>query len=155
MYRRQVVESVNAALKGAFAISPEGSSGCSAGRRSPCCLGFTIAAYNLDRVRSFRAKKAEEEAKPRRRAKRRQGTWAHCISTDADRRADERRGTTGLVVRARPARSGRVGRDFGASGRTRTIGPNEKPPARRPAVCRFRGVADESRTHRHLQQRVS
>jgi hypothetical protein len=47
-------------------------------------LGFTLAAYNLDRVRSFRAKKAEEEAQPRRRAKRRQGTWGDCISREAD-----------------------------------------------------------------------
>ena len=38
-------------------------------------LGFTLAAYNLDRIRSFRAKQAQDEGTPRRRAKRRQGTW--------------------------------------------------------------------------------
>ncbi len=38
-------------------------------------LGFTVAAYNLDRIRSFRAKQAEDEPKPVPRAKRRQGTW--------------------------------------------------------------------------------
>jgi hypothetical protein len=54
------------------------SSGCSRGPRSRCSLGFTVAAYNLDRVRSFRAKQSEEEGKPRRRAKRRQGTWRDC-----------------------------------------------------------------------------
>ena len=37
MYRRQVVESVNAALKGSFADLSRGSSACSGGRRSPCC----------------------------------------------------------------------------------------------------------------------
>ena len=43
-------------------------------------LGFTVAAFNLDRVRSFRAKQAEEEANRRRRAKRRLGTWSDCMS---------------------------------------------------------------------------
>jgi hypothetical protein len=33
-------------------------------------LGFTFAAYNLDRVRSFRAKQAELVGQPKRRAKR-------------------------------------------------------------------------------------
>jgi hypothetical protein len=30
-------------------------------------LGFTVAAYNLDRIRSFRAKRAEDDAMPVRR----------------------------------------------------------------------------------------
>ena len=47
-------------------------------------LGFTIAAYNLDRVRSFKAKQAEDEAKPVGRAKRRQGTWAECITNNSE-----------------------------------------------------------------------
>jgi hypothetical protein len=47
-------------------------------------LGFTLVAYNLDRVRSFRAEKAEDKAKPLRRAKRRQGTWGDYIPKEAD-----------------------------------------------------------------------
>ena len=48
-------------------------------------LGFTLAAFNLDRIRSFRAKHALDEAgrptdKPmQRRTKRRVGTWAEGI----------------------------------------------------------------------------
>jgi hypothetical protein len=48
-------------------------------------LGFTLAAYNLDRIRSFRAKYALDEtgqptAKPKQtRARRRTGTWADVI----------------------------------------------------------------------------
>ena len=47
-------------------------------------LGFTLAAYSLDRVRGFRSKQAEDEAKPLRRAKRRQGTWRDYISRKGD-----------------------------------------------------------------------
>jgi hypothetical protein len=47
-------------------------------------LGFTIAAYNLDRVRSFRAKLAELAAEPKRRAKRRLGTWRDVVPTEAE-----------------------------------------------------------------------
>jgi hypothetical protein len=43
-------------------------------------LGFTLAAYNLDRVRSFRAKQAQDKENPRRRAKRRQGTWSDVVT---------------------------------------------------------------------------
>jgi hypothetical protein len=37
-----------------------------------------VAACNLDRARSFRAKQAEDEAKPLRRTKRPRGTWTDC-----------------------------------------------------------------------------
>ncbi len=84
MYRRQVVESANSALKGAFADLSRGFFRVFGQTKISVLLGFTLAAYNLDRVRSFRAKKAEEEAKPVRRAKRRLGTWNDCISRDAD-----------------------------------------------------------------------
>ena len=43
-------------------------------------LGFTVAAFNLDRIRSYRAKLAEEDEAPRPRAKRRQGTWVDVVS---------------------------------------------------------------------------
>jgi hypothetical protein len=41
-------------------------------------LAFTVAGYNLERIRSYLAKTVEEEAqarKPKRRAKRKTGTW--------------------------------------------------------------------------------
>jgi hypothetical protein len=42
-------------------------------------LGFTIAGYNLDRIRSYRAKKrAGAEAKPAQ-PKRRRGTWREVV----------------------------------------------------------------------------
>jgi hypothetical protein len=78
MNRRQVVESVNSALKGAFADLSRGFFRVFGRTKISVLLGFTVAAYNLDRVRSFRAKQAQDEAKQRRRAKRRQGTWAGC-----------------------------------------------------------------------------
>ncbi len=50
-------------------------------------LGFTLAAYNLDRIRSFRAKHRLDEAgrptsRPKQtRARRRRGTCAELIDT--------------------------------------------------------------------------
>jgi hypothetical protein len=43
-------------------------------------LGFTVAGFNLDRIRSFRAKQAERDGEPRLRAKRRLGTWGDFVS---------------------------------------------------------------------------
>ena len=75
MGRRQVVESVNSALKGAFVDLARGFFRVLGQVKMTVLLGFTLAAYNLDRIRSFRAKQAQDRATPRRRAKRRQGTW--------------------------------------------------------------------------------
>jgi hypothetical protein len=50
-------------------------------------LGFTLAAYNLDRIRSFKAKHGLDDngqvvAKPQQqRARRRTGTWTEVIET--------------------------------------------------------------------------
>ena len=85
MGRCQVVESVNAALKGAFADLGRGFLRVMGMTKMTVLLGFTLAAFNLDRVRSFRAKHLLGEdgrpaEKPRRtRAKRRSGTWAELI----------------------------------------------------------------------------
>jgi hypothetical protein len=41
-------------------------------------MAFTVVGYNLDRIRSFLAKKAHEKTRaerPKRRAKRKKGTW--------------------------------------------------------------------------------
>ncbi|HEY5252277.1 MAG TPA: hypothetical protein VIJ09_11470 [Acidimicrobiales bacterium] len=78
MNRRMVVESANSALKGAFADLSRGFFRVFGRTKISVLLGFTVAAYNLDRIRSFRAKQAEDEAMPLRRAKRRKGTWATC-----------------------------------------------------------------------------
>jgi len=84
MGRRQVVESANAALKGAFADLSRGFFRVFGQTKMTVLLGFTIAGYNLDRIRSFRAKqRAEEEAKPRP-AKRRRGTWADIVAPDGE-----------------------------------------------------------------------
>jgi hypothetical protein len=80
MYRRPVVESANAALKGAFADLSRGFFRVFGRTKISVLLGFTVAAYNVDRVRSFRAKQAESAAKPQRRAKRRLGTWSDCVA---------------------------------------------------------------------------
>jgi len=85
MGRRQIAESVNAALKGAFTDLARGFVRVMGVTKMTVMLGFTLAAYNLDRVRSFRAKHHVDEhglptTKPKqRRAKRRTGTWAHVI----------------------------------------------------------------------------
>jgi hypothetical protein len=79
MDRRQVVESANAALKGGFTDLSRGFFRVFGRVKMTVLLGFTVAAYNLDRIRSFRAKQDEEEALPRRRAKRRLGTYADLL----------------------------------------------------------------------------
>jgi hypothetical protein len=42
-------------------------------------LAFTVAGYNIDRIRSFIDRMAVEATAPRKRAKRRQGTWADLL----------------------------------------------------------------------------
>jgi hypothetical protein len=79
MGRRQVVESANAALKGTFADLNRGFFRVFGQTKMTLLLGFTIAGYNLDRIRSFRAKqRALAEAKPKQ-PKRRRGTWKEIV----------------------------------------------------------------------------
>ena len=56
MARRQVVESANSALKGACADLSRGFFRVMGLVRTTVLLSFTLAAYNLDRIRSFKAK---------------------------------------------------------------------------------------------------
>ena len=85
MGRSQVVESANSSLKGAFANLSRGFFQVMGLVKQTVLLGFTVAAYNLDRIRSFRAKHGlDENAQPaekpkQRRARRRTGTWAEVI----------------------------------------------------------------------------
>ncbi|MGO9911626.1 MAG: hypothetical protein ACLPQS_10740, partial [Acidimicrobiales bacterium] len=81
MDRRQVVESANAALKGSFVDVSRGFFRVFGRVKLSVLLGFTAAAYNLDRIRSFRAKQAELAGAPKRQPKRRRGTWG----SDGDR----------------------------------------------------------------------
>lgn len=79
MGRRQVVESVNAALKGTFADLSRGFFRVFGQTKMTILLGFTVAGYNLDRIRSYRAKqRAQQEAKPTQ-PKRRRGTWQQIV----------------------------------------------------------------------------
>lgn len=80
MGRRQVVESANAALKGAFADLSRGFVRVFGVTKITALLGFTIAGYNLDRIRSFRAKKRAEQDSALPRAKRRSGTWRDIVA---------------------------------------------------------------------------
>jgi hypothetical protein len=95
MYRRQAVESANAALQGAFASLARGFFRVFGLTKITVLLGFTIAAHNLDRVRSFRAKLAEHEAQPKTRAKRRLGTWSQSIPAEDEPVDDETEGPPG------------------------------------------------------------
>lgn len=89
MGRRQVVESANAALKGAFADLGRGFIRVMGLVKQTVLLGFTLAAYNLDRVRSFKAKHRLDDsghvvARPKQtRARRRTGTWSEVIEDPA------------------------------------------------------------------------
>jgi hypothetical protein len=90
MGRRQLVESVNAALKGVFTDLSRGFMRVLGTTKMTVMLGFTLAAFNLDRIRSFRAKHALDERgvpmeRPKQsRARRRTGTWSDLIETTSD-----------------------------------------------------------------------
>ncbi len=114
MGRRQVVESVNAALKGVFTDLGRGFMRVMGQTKMTVMLGFTLAAYNLDRIRSFRAKhRLDEEGRPidkpkQTRARRRTGTWTDVIDGTRARRADKTSTDAGrLRDRSRTGASGR------------------------------------------------
>jgi hypothetical protein len=90
-----LVESANAGLKGAFADLSRGFFRVFGRVKISVLLGFTIAAYNLDRVRSFRAKQAEHEDRPVRRATRRQGIWRDLVDRSDDVDTTDDRGPPG------------------------------------------------------------
>jgi hypothetical protein len=78
---------VNSALKGSFVDLARGFFRVFGQVKMTVLLGFTVAAYNLDRVRSFRAKpgledngaSASDRATPAPRAKRRTGAWSQIV----------------------------------------------------------------------------
>jgi hypothetical protein len=89
MGRRQVVESVNAGLKGSFVDLARGFFRVFGRVKMTVLLGFTVAAFNLDRIRAFRAKhhlesdQSAPRARPAPRAKRRVGTWEQLVEQRA------------------------------------------------------------------------
>jgi len=70
---RQVVESVNAALKGAFTDLGSGFMRVMGVTKMTVMLGFTLASFNLDRVRSFRAKHHLNETGQPKKSRSRRG----------------------------------------------------------------------------------
>ena len=91
MGRRQLVESANAALKGGFVDLGRGFFRVFGVTKMTVFLAFSVAGFNVDRVRSFRAKHRLQDphdpvdyplvAVPR--AKRRKGTWADLVDQRA------------------------------------------------------------------------
>jgi hypothetical protein len=80
MGRRQVAEAANSGLKGGF-VNIERKFFRIFGRtKLTVLLAFTVAGYNVDRIRSFLMRKAEQASDPRRRAKRRRGTLEQLLS---------------------------------------------------------------------------
>jgi hypothetical protein len=89
MNRRMVVESANAALKGGFVDLSRGYFRVFGLTKINLFLGFTVAAYNLDRVASFLRKKRAHL--PRTASKRRLGTWSILL---ADKSVPEELGSS-------------------------------------------------------------
>ena len=93
----KVVESVNSALKGAFVDLGRGFFRVFGQVKMTVLLGFTVAGFNLDRIRSFRAKQSigdsDSSTTPRpirrQRAKRRTGVWAELVDPRSQPPPDE------------------------------------------------------------------
>jgi len=96
MGRRQIVETMNAQLKGGFVDLEKGQFRVFGTDKIEFLLGFTIAALNVRTVRMWRARLAAESlnaAKPRPRARRRRGTYGQVLAlTQAGSPSDPVRG---------------------------------------------------------------
>jgi hypothetical protein len=78
-----VVEGVNGALKGAFVNIGQKFFKVFGLVKIKLLLAFTLAAFNLETIRSFLSKTAvvaEVAKKPRTRKKRRQKTWSDVVA---------------------------------------------------------------------------
>jgi hypothetical protein len=81
--RRDAVEGVNGALKGAFVNIGQNFFKVFGLIKIKLLLAFTLAAYNLETIRSFRARKAveaEKAKKPRPRRKRLKDSWRDVVA---------------------------------------------------------------------------
>jgi hypothetical protein len=85
--RRNVVEGVNAMLKGGFVNVQQKFFRVFGLTKLTFLLAFTVAGYNVECIRSFKARKTAEaeaiDAKKKRRAKRRKGTWTQILDEKA------------------------------------------------------------------------
>ena len=91
MGRRQAAESANSALKGSFVDIGRKFFRVFGVAKVTVLLAFTVAAFNLDRVRSFLAKRgATKNGGRRTRAKRRVGTWADLLPGEPESPAGPR-----------------------------------------------------------------
>ena len=87
-------------------------------------LGFTLAAYNLDRVRSYRAKLQAEQGATPSRARRRRGTWAQIIDPPVEANPPRRAASP-----LRPSRANPDGAD-----RRLDLGPSRSVPSNSPST---------------------
>ena len=81
--RRQVVEGTNGMLKGGFVNIAHKFFRVFGLTKMRILLAATVVGYNLSRIGSFLAKRAVKKAeaqKPRRRAKRKKGTWTDIVA---------------------------------------------------------------------------
>jgi hypothetical protein len=81
--RRQVVEGVNAMLKGGFVNIQHKFFRVFGLTKMTLMLAFTVVGYNLEAIRSFRAKKVAKRAAipvKKTRKKRRKGTWRDVVA---------------------------------------------------------------------------
>ena len=72
--------SVNASLKGGYVNTARGFFRLFGITKITVLLAFTIAAVNLDRIRSHQAKQDADRERPRRQQPRRVGTWRHLLA---------------------------------------------------------------------------
>ena len=79
MNRRMAVESVNSALKGGYVDTSRGYFRLFGLTKITVLFAFTIAAVNLDRIRSHQAKQ-EPDDQPKNRRPRRPGTWRQLLT---------------------------------------------------------------------------
>ena len=112
-------------------------------------LGFTLAAYNLDRIRSFRAKRAQDEGTPRGGVPSAARNLGHIASASGSVVPGTRPGPPTSRLENQQRISRRHSSRFPARKSQYRLTRNCRPEG--PAVRHF-GVADESCAHRHLQQ---
>ena len=81
MGRRQVVEGANAGLKGGY-VNIERKFMRVLGRvKMTVMLACTVVGYNVDRIRAFVERTTQAIRAPKRRAKRREGTWEDILGS--------------------------------------------------------------------------
>jgi hypothetical protein len=105
--RRQVVEGVNAMLKGGFVDIQHKFFRVFGLTKTKLLLAFTLVGCNLEAIRSFLAKKAAKAVAAAKdsgkRKKRRKGTWTQILGSP-DPSSDIRRDLAARLLRPDPPR---------------------------------------------------